>query len=454
MWTATESRRGAPPPAIGEQGLIRAIGRWALTAAVINTVVGSGVFGLPAPLTSLAGQWSPVAVLLAGAGVFVVVLCFAEVGSRFDGAGGPYLYARETFGPAIGFQIGWLHIWTRLLSAAAVLNVLASYLTVLVPWTRTPVGRAAAITVAVTLVTIVNLRGVRHAAWTVNAFTVAKLVPLVGLVLLGTFHIQSEVLATQGVVEPRWTEAILLLVFAFGGFESAVVAGSESRDPRRDTSFALMTAMISVTVLYFLVQFTIVGVLPNAAANPAPVSAALGILVGPPGITIGSVAVIVSVYGWLTGFALMTPRIPFAMAARGELPRMVARVHAGTRVPDLAIVLNSLIALTLGLISDFSQLATFAAISRLAIFASTCGALVLLRRIRGPSEGFRAPGGPMLALSGVAFSLWLLSTRSLAEAWFLPAILATGVLVWVATRRARHAAAETAAPSPLSAGAK
>jgi amino acid transporter len=443
--TAAGSQGQGLQPAPAELGLVRAIGRWALTAAVVNGVVGSGVFGLPAPLARLTGAWSPAAVLLAGAAVFIVVLCFAEVGSRFDGAGGPYLYTRETFGPAVGFQIGWFHIWTRLLSAAAVLNVLASYVAALLPWAAMPAGRATTIITAVALVTIVNLRGVRPAAWTVNVFTIAKLLPLAGLVLFGTFRIEASVLASQSVVEPRWTEAVLLLVFAFGGFESAVVAGSESRDPRRDTWFALVTAMIAVTILYFLVQLTVVGVLPAAAAHPAPVGAALGILLGPAGITIGSVAVVISVYGWLTGFALMTPRILFAMAARGELPRMVARVHARSRAPDLAIVLNSSIALMLGLIGDFGRLAALAAIARLAIYATTCGALVLLRRTRGPSEGFRAPGGPVLALTGVAFSLWLLSTRTLAEAWFLAAILVTGLAVWVATRRTRRATAEPGA---------
>jgi amino acid transporter len=437
--TAAGSQGQGPQPAPAELGLVRAIGRWALTAAVVNGVVGSGVFGLPAPLARLTGEWSPAAVLLAGAAVFLVVLCFAEVGSRFDGAGGPYLYTRETFGPAVGFQIGWLHVWTRLLSAAAVLNVLASYLGALFPWVATPAGRATAIVVAVALVTIVNLRGVRPAAWTVNAFTIAKLLPLAGLVLLGTFRIEASVLASQPVVEPRWTDAVLLLVFAFGGFESAVVAGSESRDPRRDTSFALVTAMVAVTVLYSLVQLTVVGVLPAAAAHPAPVSAALGILLGPPGLAMGSVAVVISVYGWLTGFALMTPRILFAMAARGELPRVIAHVNPRTRAPDLAIVLNSSIAVALGLAGDFGQLAALASIPRLVIYATTCGALIHLRRTRGPSEGFRAPGGPALALAGIAFCLWLLSTRSSAEAWFLAAIVATGLAAWVTMRRGRRA---------------
>jgi amino acid transporter len=427
-----------PAVSTTDRHLRRAIGRWALTAAVVNSVVGSGVFGLPAPLAGLAGAWSPLAVLAAGASIFVIVLCFAEVGSRFDATGGPYLYVRETLGPAVGFQVGWLHIWTRLLSAAAVLNVLASYLALLVPWVGTPAGRAAAITTAIALVTAVNTAGVRHAAWTVNAFTVAKLAPLVGLIAVGAFHIDAGVLATQRVAEPQWTEAILLLVFAFGGFESAVVAAGESKDPARDTPFALLAAMSAVTLLYCLVQWTVVGVLPNASAHAAPVGAALGRMVGPPGITFGSVAVVISVYGWLAGFAMMTPRIVFAMAARGELPGALARLHPRTRVPAVAIILHSAIALVLGLISDFGQLATFAAISRLGIYATTCAALVVLRYRRGPPAAFRAPAGPLLSTMGIAFCGWLLTTRSMADAWFLPVTVLAGLAVWTASRGSRR----------------
>src|SRR5687768_14833654 len=123
-------------------GLVRAIGRWTLVAAIVNGVVGSGIFGLPSALAGATGEWSPVAVLIAGCGILFIVLCFAEVGSRFDAAGGPYLYARSSFGPAVGFQVGWMHVFTRLLSAAAVVNVLVAYLGNLAPWVATSTGRA------------------------------------------------------------------------------------------------------------------------------------------------------------------------------------------------------------------------------------------------------------------------------------------------------------------------
>lgn len=426
--------------------LVRAIGRWALTAAVINSVIGSGVFGLPAPLAALAGQWSPVTVLVAGVCIFTIVLCFAEVGSRFDGAGGPYLYTREAFGAAAGFQIGWLHIWTRLISAAAVLNVLASYLVPLIPWTGTPAGRAIAMTLAMVLVTSVNVRGVRQASWTVNAFTIAKLLPLFAVIALGAIHFDSEILASQEVAEPKWTDAVLLLVFGYGGFESAVVAGSETKDPKRDTAFALIAAMIGITIIYCLIQLAVVSVLPDAATNSAPVTATLGRMLGPPGLALGSVAVIISIYGWLTGFALMSPRIIFSMADRHELPGFLAQVHPILRTPWIAVILNSIIALGLGLASSFGQLATFSAIVRLGIFIATCGALIALRKRWGMPDGFRAPGGPAMAIAGIAFCLWLLSTRSLAQAWFLPVIVAAGGLVWLAMRGSRQIAAAVRPP--------
>src|SRR5262245_23120194 len=153
--------------------LIRAIGRWSLTAGVINAVIGSGIFGLPSAVANLIGPWSPLSVLIAAGPIFIVILCFAEVGSRFEDVGGPYLYAREAFGPAFAFQIGWLQVWSRLFSGAAALNILVEYLGLLVPEVVTPVGRALTMTASVVVVTAINIIGVRSAAWTVNVFTIA-----------------------------------------------------------------------------------------------------------------------------------------------------------------------------------------------------------------------------------------------------------------------------------------
>jgi basic amino acid/polyamine antiporter, APA family len=171
-------------------------------------------------------------------------------------------------------------------------------------------------------------------------------------------------------------------------------------------------------------------VLPAAGTTSTPIAAALGALLGPVGATIASVGVVLSVYGWLTGFTLMMPRVLYSMANRGELPARLAYVHPRFRTPSVAIVVNAAIALGMGLYSSFTQAAVMAAIARLVVFAATCGALVALRRTTAsPKAGFIAPGGEVLAVLGVGFTFWLLSTRNLAQIWILLAVVAAGVLV-------------------------
>jgi amino acid transporter len=402
------------------------IGRFSLTAAIVNGVIGSGIFGLPSAVAALTGTRSPIAVLVAGACVFVVLLCFAEVGSRFDEAGGPYLYAREAFGAGVAFQVGLMLLATRLLGCAAALNILVVYLGVLIPGVAAPAGRAITMTVAMVIATAVNVTGVRIAARTINAFTVAKLLPLTALVVLGLPQIRADVLASQVVDQTDWREAVLLMVFAYGGFESMVVAASETRDPRRVTAHALIAAGALVTLLYCLLQTVIVGVVPNAGRVATPVAAALGAVVGPGGATLASVAVVLSVYGWLTGFTLMMPRVLYSMARHGELPALFGRVHPRFRTPHVAVICNAVVALVMALSSSFSNAATFAAIARLVVYAVTCAALIALRRTHGPTQGFRVPGGPVLAVAGVGFALWLLSTRSPAQLALLAALIAGG----------------------------
>jgi APA family basic amino acid/polyamine antiporter len=410
--------------------LIRAIGRWSLTAGVINAVIGSGIFGLPSAVANLVGAWSPIAVLVAGCSIFIIILCMAEVGSRYEKSGGPYLYTREAFGPAVGFQIGWLQIWTRFFSGAAALNILVAYLGLLVPQAATSLGRVLTMTAGMVLVTAINIRGVRGAAWTVNLFTIAKLMPLLLLGILGIFHLRPEVLATQAVSTSNWTEAILLLVFAYGGFEHAVVTASEMRNPRGDTAFALITAMAGVTLVYGVVQLAVVGVLPHAAANATPIASALREILGAAGSTIGSAAVIVSVFGWLAGFALSTPRILFSMAERSEMPSFLASIHYRFRTPHAAIAVNSAAVLALGLYSSFGQAATFGAIARLCVLASTCAALIVFRTTAPEPSPFRLPFGRTIAAAGVVFCGWLLVTRTFTQVWILFAIMAAGGVVY------------------------
>ena len=415
--------------------LVRAIGRWSLLAAIINGVVGSGIFGLPSAVAGLSGVWSPALVLLAGAAMFVVVLCFAEVGSRFDEAGGPYLYVREAFGSAAGFQVGWLLFVGRLLSAAAALNILVAYLGLLVPVIATSPGRTVVMVGAVVVVTALNVRGVRTAAWATNVFTIGKLAPLMLLVVLGLLAANRETMATQVVAIPDWREAMLLLVFAYGGFEAAIVAGGETRDPRRDTPFALLAGVAAVTAVYALLQFVVIGVLPNAASSSTPIAAALDRVIGPAGATLASIGVVISVSGWLTGFTLMMPRVLYSMALRGELPAFLGRVHPVYRTPHIAVVVAAGLALAAGLTSSFSQAAALAAVARLVVFLVTVATVVALRRQDGRAP-FHVWGGPLVSAAAMMFCLWLLSTRPAAQLGLLVAAAGIGFVIHALGRRA------------------
>jgi amino acid transporter len=214
---------------MSQPGLVRAIGRFDLTAAIVNGVIGSAIFGMPARIAELTGVWSPLAYLAAGAGVMTMVLCFAEVASRFQDPGGPYLYSREAFGPWVGFQAGWLTFWIRVTSVGANINVLVNYLAESVPSAGTPSGRAVAMTLVLGVITVINVAGVRQATWTIDVLTVLKLLPLLLLIALGLAHLSPEALASQRVASPDWTSAILLLVYAYGGFEAPLIPAGRPR---------------------------------------------------------------------------------------------------------------------------------------------------------------------------------------------------------------------------------
>jgi basic amino acid/polyamine antiporter, APA family len=426
----------APFPGGSDGRLVRAIGRFDLTAAIVNGVIGSAIFGMPASQAALTGAWSPLVCLVAGAGVLTIVLCFAEVASRFREAGGPYLYVRESFGPLLGFQAGWLTFWVRILSLAANLNIFVEYLGQVVPSAGSPLGRASVMVAMMAVLTVINLIGVRQATWTVDVFTAAKLAPLVLLVLLGLPRLRPEVLATQAVAEPDWTGAILLLMFAYGGFEAPLIPAGEAKDPRRDTAFALLAGLGVIAAVYTLVQLVIVGMVPHLAGTKAPVAAAFGALLGPVGVPLAALAAMVSVWGYSTGSVLQSPRVLYSMAERHELPPFLASVHGRFQTPHVAIVVFAALTTAVAVYGTFEATATLSAIVRLVTYGLTCAALPMLR-LRRPNEapGFRAPGAFLVTPAAMVFCLWLLGTRSFAQAWMLLVLMAAGFLLWRAGGR-------------------
>ena len=421
-----------------------ALGRGDLTALVVNTVIGSGVFGLPMLVTALLGAASPFGYLAAAAGIGMIVLCFAEVSAQFRQAGGPYLYAREAFGRFLGLQVGWITWLMRISAAAATARIFVTYLAVLWPPARNQPWETLLITALFAALAVVNYRGVRGGARTSDILVVAKLVPLALFVGVGLWFVRGDhffawTATAPGPAPAHWFRAVLLLIFAFGGFDNAMFPGSEMRDPRRDTPFALLVGMAIVVVFYLLIQIVFQGTVAPVSVNPQvvaqPLAAAAERFLGRPGAWLMALGAMVSIWGWFAATVLGTPRLTFAMAERGDLPRVLSAVHPRFRTPHVSILLYVAASWALALGGSFEWNASLSAVARLLTYGLTCAALPVFRRRNPEAAVFRVPGGILVPALGIGFCLVLLTQMGRTEMLLLAATITLASLTWLATRR-------------------
>ncbi|MFL6650469.1 MAG: APC family permease [Sulfurifustaceae bacterium] len=413
--------------------LIRGIDRWSLLALVINGVIGAGIFGLPAKLYALAGSYSLLAFVACAVFVALLVLCFAEVASRFADTGGPYLYARSAFGPLAGFQIGWLMWLTRLTGFAALCNLLVGYLGYFFPATGSGVWRTVVITFITGAYAYVNIVGIRPSALVSNAFTIGKLIPLTLFVAAGLFFIEPGRYSIAGMPSyDDFSTAVLLLVFAFSGFEVALIPAGEVRDPRRHVPFALLTAIAIVALLYVLIQLVCIGTLPSLAQSDRPLADAGELFLGAAGAAIITLGAVISIIGTLNTGMIAAPRLLFAMAEHGQLPSTFAATHARFRTPYVSILATAGVMLVLTLQATFISALKISTIIRLITYGATCLALI---RLRGDSVAdFVAPGGRAAALAAAVLCVVLLFNSTLEEAILVAAAALLGSLLYLAYR--------------------
>jgi amino acid transporter len=429
----------AATPKTSPEGLLRGIRKWDLVAVAINGIIGAGIFGLPAKVYALIGSYSLIAFVACAIVVTLIVLCFAEVGSRFDETGGPYLYAREAFGPTVGFEVGWLSWLARLTAFAANANLMVSYLSVFWPGATAPVSRAIIITLVVIFLTVINFIGVRQAAIASDFFTIGKLIPLLIFIIAGLFFLQPHAYSFG----PRpstgaFSQSVLLLIFAFTGFEMAAIPAGEVRDPRRNLPRALLIAMAVVATVYILVQVVCVGTLPQLASSQKPLADAARNFMGSTGAAIISAGAIISISGNLNILLLSGSRLPFAFAERHQLPALVARVHRRFFTPHVAILITATVLLIVTLKSSFVAALTISAIARLVTYAVTCAALPVLRRRTGvPAAMFRVRGGPIIAMAALILAVWLLANSTLREAYQAGIAALVGLVIYFAYRTYR-----------------
>jgi APA family basic amino acid/polyamine antiporter len=420
--------------------LNRDIGQLGFAAIALNGVIGAGIFALPAVAAAKSGNFSPWLFLICAVLIMTVVLSFARAASFFRDTGGPIQYAGLAFGPFAGFQTGWLTYIGRLSALGANISLMVTY----AGWFWEPLGSGLAhqLTVAMTfiLLAIFNIIGVRQSMAVVFLFSALKLVPLVLLILIGMTHIQPGLVLQAGLpVTGTLGETILILLYAFVGFESAVVPAGEARNPRRDIPRAITITVLTITGVYFLIQLISVSVLPELASSSTPLADVAEILMGATGAALLTLGAVFSIGGNCSASMLSAPRMTYALARLGSLPAWFGRVHPRFHTPVNSIVFYAIIGLVLAVSGTFIWLAVISTLARLLSYILGVAALpVLERKIEKTEDQFRLPGGYFIPALSLLLCLWLVTFASMS-AWLTTAIFfALGSVLYLASSRNRE----------------
>ena len=421
---------------MSEKKLLRGIGRWDLTAIVINTVIGAGIFGLPSKVAALVGSYSILAFIVCSIIIAFVVLCFAEVSSRFRSTGGAYVYTKEAYGDVAGFEVGWLFWITRFTAFAANCNLLVSYLGFFHEPLSSGTYRVLIIALVVFGLTYINLIGVKDSVRTTNILTVGKLIPLFLFVVVGMFYIDPANFDFS--VSPEldvFANAILVLIYAFVGFESAVIPAGEMKDPKKHAPFALMTAIGIIVAFYILIQVVSIGTLPELANSERPLADSAMKFVGAFGATFIVIGALISILGNLNVGLLATTRLLYAMAEQGDMPKFLATTGEKYRTPHFSILITAVGIFLYTVFSSFLGALTISTVTRLIVYGMTCAALPVFRfRKKAPEAGFTAPFGIAASILSLVLMAWLMFSVKLVDIYQLLIFAAAGLVFYFVFR--------------------
>lgn len=423
-------------------GLVRVIGRLSLTLLAVNTIIGSGIFGLPDDIARRVGSAAPLAYIIAAIGIGIVMGCFAEVASQLPQSGGPYLYARVAFGRFAAIEMGWMAWLVRVTAAAANANLFVVSLGLFFPQSSDPWIRAALLTALVLILGVVNIRGARSGTRMSDVIAIAKLVPIAFFVASGLFLVGGNVhVGASGAPTNEWLQAILALVFAYGGFEAALMPMAEVKDPRRDAPFALFAALGLVVVTYLLMHLVVMGAFPDPAAftrpevRERPVAEAARVFLGPAGAALITIGVLISTYGNLAGSFIASPRLTFAFAEQGDFPRFLAIVHPRFRTPFVSVIIHVIAVGGLAIVGSFIFNAVLSSAARLLQYALVCAAVPVLRRRTPDALAFRLPGGIIMPALGLSFCVVIAMYMDRSQMGIIGVVVLAAALHWLVARR-------------------
>src|ERR1700730_4120313 len=426
--------------------LIRAIGVPGLTANIVNSTIGAGIFVLPALVAKGLGPAAPLAFICCAIAMVLFVTCFAIAGSRVSLTGGLYAYVEVAFGRYVGFLAGVLYGITALGAVAGGGNVLVNSIAIVAPFLGNPVMRIVVMIAVYGTLVLINVRGVRGGAGAVTVVTLAKLVPLLLFICAGIFLIHPANLSWGAWPSSKALgDSVILLIFAFVGIEVALIPSGEVKNPARTVPRSAYLALVITTVIYILIQIVGQGTLGADLANhpDAPLAESAATFLGNLGRTILLAGATISAFGFVTSDILSSPRMIFAFGRDGALPQFFAHVHPRYRSPDVAIITYATLAFLLSISGTFEKLAVLSNVAVLLMYLLCCAACWVLvqRDVRADgAKPFNFPGMTIVPALAIVAILWILAHATSREFVVTGIVLAVASVVYLVRGQVRRKA--------------
>ena len=400
--------------------LVRGIGIPALTANIVSSTIGAGIFVIPATVAAGLGPAAPLAFICCAIAMVLFVTCFAIAGSRVSLTGGLYAYVEVAFGKYVGFLAGMLYFLTALGAVAGVVNVLANSIALVMPFLGGPVIRIIVMLAVYGVLVFINIRGVREGAGAVTTITIAKLLPLLLFVCAGIFLIHPANLSwTAWPGSKALGDSVILLIFAFVGIEVALIPSGEVKNPSRTVPRSAYLALVITTIIYIMIQLVAQGTLGSdlATHKDAPLAEAAAKFLGNIGRTILLAGATISAFGFVTSDILSSPRLIFAFGRDGALPAWFAHVHPRYHSPDVAIITYAVLAFALSVTGTFEKLAVLSNVAVLLMYLLCCAACWFLvqRDVRTDGQPFNFPGMKLVPALAILAIIWILVHATLWE---------------------------------------
>ena len=423
------------------EGLKRVIGVPGLALSIVNGVIGAGIFVLPAIVSIELGAFSVFGYIFCGIMLAAILFCYAEIGSRVTSSGGSYAYVEAAFGDFPGYIINWLYFFGwGILGSAALINIIADSLAILLPAFSNPFIRGLFFFVLIGFMILINIRGAKQGIGFVKGITIIKLLPLFGIIIFGFSHVKASNLHLEHLPSLKtFGDTALILFFAFAGFESSLGVSGEFKNPKRTVPLGILLGGTLVLIVYMLLQTVTQGVLGTAMAGfkDAPLAAVAEKIVGPVGATILLVTAAISCFGSVSADVMATPRSLFAGANDGMFPRFLGKVHPKFATPYLAVITYGSLIFIFSISGGFKQLAILASAAILIIYLAVILATIKLRRKKqeATEKTFRMPGGLLFPFIGIASIVWLLTGLSKWEILSTIIFIAVVCVIYFVTKK-------------------